>query len=243
MKATHSLLLILLTLLTGTGCQILPRAATTPLAQKWDRAEAGKRAPVLVVYLPGRGDQPEAFAKAGFTSALRDAGAKVDTVALDAHLGYYLNRSVVKRLHHEVLRPARDGGYKRIVIVGVSLGAMGGLFGLRDHPDCIDGVVFLGPFVGEDRQLLAKVADGGDPATMAEAPQHEREIWTYVHAAKGHSRIWMGSGTEDRLGEGQRLLSKRLTPKQVRFVPGGHDWVTWGTLWRDWACHLPMFRS
>ena len=221
---------------------MIPRAATTPLVQNWDRADTVKRMPVLVVYLPGRGDRPEDFAKAGFTASLREAGAKVDTVAVDAHLGYYLNRSIVKRLHEEVLRPAREAGYKRIVVVGVSLGAIGGLFGMRDHPDCIDGVVLLAPFAGEDRRLLATVAAGGDPAAVQGAPQHEREIWSYVNATPGNSRIWLGSGAEDRLGQGQRLLSERLPPEHVRFVTGGHNWGTWRTLWRDWACHLPLFR-
>ena len=226
-----------------TGCELIPREASGPLVQVWDRAEAKTRAHTLVVLLPGRGDRPEDFAKADVTATLRATGAEVDTVAVDAHLGYYLNRSIVNRLHDEVLQPARNAGYQRIVLMGVSLGAVGSLFALRDHPDCVDAVVLLAPFAGENRKLLSTVAAGGDPAGVTNAPEHERELWNFIRECPKTSLIWMGSGASDRLGEGQRLLAQRLPAGQVCFVRGGHDWRTWRKLWHDWGCRLPVFQQ
>jgi pimeloyl-ACP methyl ester carboxylesterase len=179
---------------------------------------------------------------AGLAESLRDAGADVDCVIVDAHLGYYLNHSVIDRLYEEVLLPARRGGYRCITLVGVSLGGVGSLFALRDHPECVDNVVLLGPFAGEDERVLSAVASGKSAAKLLDGPEFERELWSFVQSPSHAGKVWMGSGTFDRLGRGQRLLAVHLPADHVRFIRGGHDWSTWRRLWHDWACHLPAFQ-
>ena len=74
-------------------------------------------------------------------TTLRESGARVDSIAVDAHLGYYFQRTVIARLQADVLQPARQQGYRRIVLVGVSLGGLGALLCERDLPGSVDALV------------------------------------------------------------------------------------------------------
>jgi pimeloyl-ACP methyl ester carboxylesterase len=229
-------------LLGSAACRTSVPTADGPLKQKWRLKQADGRAGGLVVFLPGRGDRPQDLVKADLAESLHKAGADVDCVIVDAHLGYYLNHSVIDRLYEEVLLPARRAGYRRITLVGFSLGAVGSLFALRDHPQYVDHVVLLGPFAGEDGRVLSAVASGKSVAKLPDGPEFERELWRFVQSPTHAGKVWMGAGTSDRLGRGQRLLAEHLPTGHVRFIRGGHDWSTWRRLWRDWACRLPAFQ-
>ena len=104
-----------------------------------------------------------AFEREGFVAALREAGARVDAIAVDAHLGYYYRKTIIERLHTDVLLQARQQGYRRIVLVGVSLGGLGALLNERENPGSVDAVVLLGPFLGDNAGLFERItAAGGD---------------------------------------------------------------------------------
>src|SRR6185369_8698848 len=79
----------------------------------------------LAVLLPGRFDKPESFRRAGFAEAVARRGLKLDLVAVDSHLGYFRDRSIVERLRLDVIEPAHAAGYRSVWIVGTSLGGLG----------------------------------------------------------------------------------------------------------------------
>ena len=77
--------------------------------------------------LPGAYSLPQEFVDEGFVQALRERRIAADTCIADAHLGYFSDRSVLERLRVDVIGPARRQGYRRIWLVGISLGGFGAL--------------------------------------------------------------------------------------------------------------------
>src|ERR1043166_3972358 len=77
-----------------------PQPTVVPL-RTLDIPAASQAARCLVVFLPGRGDLPEDFFRQGFDRELRAAGSSCEVVAVDAHLGYYFERSIDQRLRED----------------------------------------------------------------------------------------------------------------------------------------------
>lgn len=194
----------------------------------------------LAVLLPGRWDRPESFRDAGFAAAVAGRGLRLDLVAVDSHLAYYQDRSVVERLHLDVVAPARAAGYRTIWLVGTSLGGVGGLLYLRDRPEEISGVLALAPFLGAD-EVIREIEAAGGPARWSAAgpaPTDDvgRELWSWLApwtAGRQRPPLHLGWGSEDRLARANALLATALPAERVYTAPGGHDWRTWARLWEQ----------
>lgn len=236
------------------GCAAL-RPATTPLrtvdlarsapsassAPADDRGgQGGHGARCLAVLLPGRLDEPEQFERAGFARAVASRGLAIDLVAVDSHLGYFRARSIVERLRTDVIAPARAAGYDTIWIVGTSLGGLGGLLYLRDHPEDLAGVLALAPYLGETAVIEEIERAGGPgqwqaPPTIAESDVG-RELWSWLATWPGDGPpvpLHLGWGAADDFARSNRLLAGLLPPEQVYTVEGGHDWRVWERLWEE----------
>lgn len=204
----------------------------------------------LVVLLPGRWDRAESFRRAGFAAAVTARGLAIDLVAADAHLGYYRDRSVVDRLHADVIAPARAAGYERIWVAGVSLGGTGSLLYLRDRPEEIDGVLALAPYLGDD-ELIAEIERAGGPRSWPApeiTPQSGagRELWSWIATWRPSPPaipLHLGWGTTDGLARANRLLAGLLPPDRVYQVKGGHDWQAWENLWEQFLDRNPPCAS
>jgi pimeloyl-ACP methyl ester carboxylesterase len=229
--------LMLAVALAGGGCVYFPRATPRPLPMVAS-TNGAPAASTLVVFLPGRGDRMEDFEREGLRAVMTQAGIRADWIAVDAHLGYYLNRSVVDALRADVLQPARARGYRRIVVVGVSLGGLGALLCARDAPGLTDALVLLAPYLGDRAGFFAEVQRAGGPAAWAagrsgRADDVAVELWTFL--GQQHARLpptWLGWGESDRLAAGHRLLAPLLPTGRVRVIAGGHTWPIWRELWR-----------
>jgi len=193
----------------------------------------------LLVLLPGRADRPGDFERRGFTAILRDEGFDLDAVAADLHMGYYRKGTSVERLQEDVIDPARAHGYRRIWLVGISAGGTGSLVYSRLHPNELEGILLIAPFLGSDAMVSEVAAAGGlagwSPAGSA-GKQFEREMWERLkqitEAPTPPVRLYLGYGTDDDLAPGHRLLAAALPPDHVFSVPGGHDWEPWREVWR-----------
>jgi pimeloyl-ACP methyl ester carboxylesterase len=189
----------------------------------------------LAVLLPGRWSGPEAFARAGFAEAARTLEPALDLVAVDAHLGYFRDRSIVERLHEDVLAPARGRGYTTIWLVGTSMGGTGALLTLRDRPGGLAGILLLAPFLGDSELIEAIEAAGGPerwvPPVRPANPGEE--IWTFlVESARAPAApIHLGWGARDRLARSSASLARLLPPERVDRIDGAHDMRTWRALW------------
>lgn len=205
------------------------------------------RSETLVVFLPGRGGSMDDFSRHGFIGQMRAAGITADAVAVDAHLGYYYRRSILVRLEQDVLKPAREQGYRHIVVVGISLGGLGAVLSTRDLPQYVDAVVLIAPYLGKRTELFDQIRRAGGPAAWAagrpaRSGEVDDELWTFLGQRAGAlPPTYLCVGTDDYLRAGQSLLSELLPASHVVALPGAHNWKTWQKLWQRACVEFPVF--
>lgn len=227
------------------GCAWWPRKALVPMPViRLPATVATQRAPVLAVMLPGAYSVPKDFIDQGFISALHAKGFAVDAVLADAHLGYAENGTLLERLRDDVIVPAQREGYRRIWLVGISLGGFASLGLLMQQADAIEGVLAIAPYVGRPA-LLRQVAAAGGAVQFARAARNdddlETELWRWLGRSDAALRrkLHLYTGSDDRLITGQRLLEALLDADHVLELPGGHDWPVWNALWSRWLASAP----
>ena len=191
----------------------------------------------LIVFLPGIGDLAEDFEAAGLICAAMSTELVADAIAVDAHFGYYARRSVVDRLAHDVVLPARRRGYREIWLVGISMGGAGALAYTAHHPAHVERVLLLAPYLGEAKRIQAII---DEPCLQTDKmvarsevdPMHD--VWRWMVRPDAHdvlTKLYLGYGIRDRFATANALLGARLPATHVRSLPGGHDWRTWKRLW------------
>ena len=218
------------------GCIHAP-PAKTPMTT-WFYTQPAKNNRDLIVLLPGINERPTAYEKRGFIDELRHRGLDVDLVAADAHFGYFKARSVVDRLKADVINPAKEKGYTKIWLVGISLGGLGSLLYAMEHPNDIEGVLVLAPYLGETA-LIRQIKKAGGPLQWQPALLQEDggldRLWIWLKNYHTHSAnlptIYLGYGRQDKFSVADSLLAGLLPPQQVYVIPGKHNWKTWKTLW------------
>ena len=226
---------------------MLPRGTTVPMEAVWKQQVPGQSSPRLVVFLPGRHDEPEDFERNGFLKAMWDSGISADAVLPDAHLGYYYERNFSERFNEDIINEARSRGYKSIWAVGVSLGGFGAVMFERDHPGTWDGIVLVAPFTGDQRSVLKKIRSAPSLKAVEFAPHRTNDEYTanfwerfQTYLQDPEFPIILGYGAEDRMAIDQSMLARELNQQHVVLVPGGHNWHAWKQLW---SRLLPILRE
>lgn len=244
-------LALLLCILPAFGCYPPPKIPIDTV--RYDAASGDHK--VLFVFLPGNGDPPDVFEKKGLLTALRARQLSIDAIAVNAHIGYYMEGSVFDRLKKDIIDPAKAKGYKKIWLVGNSLGGYGSISYARMYPEDVSGVVMLGPYLG-DKRIIQEIRDAGGlkswvPGDVLQNSKEgwEKELWKWVKDAGQQngfwhwikncdegdkdcpSRIYLGFGNRDRFAPAQSLLAEALPRQNVFSIDGGHDWHTWKKLW------------
>lgn len=202
-----------------------------------------QRSERLVVVLPGRRDRLESMRRSGVGEAIQRAWPGTDVLFAELSMPYYLNRTATRRLHEEVLMPARRRAYTEIWLVGASLGGMGAILYDRDYPGQVDGMVLLAPYLGErpihDEIRAAGGLAGWDPGAHRQSGPDawQRELWQHLKTwsrEPGRTRsAWLAYGDGDYLRDSMPLLEPVLPAAQVLVVPGKHAWSTWAPLTGD----------
>ena len=235
-------------LLAGCG---LWRPARIPLDTRLEPSACAARADTLVVFLPGAYSKPDEFVREGFVEALRRRHIAADAMLVDAHLGYYDNRSIAERLDADVIAPAHARGYRAVWLVGISIGGLGALAHEATRPGGVAGIVVLAPYLGQ--RLLATDIDiaGGLRAWRAPAgplapEQDDVRLWRWLQGygtsplPAGRPALYLGYGLGDRFAFSHRLLAAALPPERVFTTAGGHDWPAWRRLWQQMLDVLPL---
>ncbi len=236
-------LLLALVIFFGPGCQS-QRAIKTPMDAIHDLAPGDVAERILLIMLPGARDLPQDLVQQGFVRAIRARNLPVDVIAVDGHLGYYLEQQITSRLSDDIIAPARAKGYRRIWLAGISLGGMGSLLYARARPGEIEGLILLAPYLG-NRGLVAQVTEAGGFAewrpesallptpgdSFADEVAMLAWLKDYRHDVAGVPKIYLGYGANDRFAPASRLLAQRLPNERVEAIAGGHDWATWIALW------------
>jgi pimeloyl-ACP methyl ester carboxylesterase len=233
--------------LAAAGCAAFRPPTRVPMDVTRMPATSERGAGTLLVMLPGAYSRVSEFVDEGMIDAARAAGVDAAIDIVDAHLGYFVERSVLERLREDIVRPAREQGVRQVWLLGISLGGLGALGYAVTRPREVDGVVALAPYLGT-RMLLKEIEAAGGARAWAASPQTqsaivqseeleiERKLWQALAAPTPASLppIWLGYGDGDRFAPAHRLLAPTLPPQRVNHVPGGHDWAAWRTLWQQW---------
>jgi pimeloyl-ACP methyl ester carboxylesterase len=217
------------------SCAWLPRPTPVPVGQLAAGSGSGAE---LVVFLPGRWSRVAEFERERIFEIAAKRWPDARLVAPDLHLGYYQNQSVARRLHEDVILPARRSGVKTVRLVGISMGGLGGLIYDAEYPGQVDQLILLAPFVGEEEALREIEAAGSlknwRPGAIAER-DFTRKLWLKLRqgweSAGRRPPVLLGCGDGDRLAASNRLFAREfLNPGEQRWIPGGHDWPTWRLL-------------
>jgi len=225
-------LLVAPAILSLSSCYFL-QSARVPLETMPFTDARPEHAEDLMVVLPGILDGPEDFAARGFVGYVRSARSTgelpFDVVGVNAHLGYYRNRTILERLETEIIAPARTAGYRRVHLLGISMGGFGALLYLRKHPQHIASVTLLAPYLGEAEAYDAAAAVDFDASTSL-PPEN---LWPWIMGLDDAqlAKLHLGYGDRDRFATLHRHLAARLPSHRVVRIEGGHDWVTWSELW------------
>ena len=213
------------------------------------RSENGVR-DRLLIFLPGIDDSARDFSERGFVDAVRRRCPGVGMIAADARYNYYTRRNVVTRLHDDVIAPALERGYRDLWFVGVSMGAFGSYLYARDYPDQVGGLVWIAPYLGEERVVAEIAAAGGLAAWSPEASQvggYQHSYWAwlkgYVNNQAPRPPLYLAYGKGDRYALAHRLLASALPDRDVLTVRGGHRWEVWQRLWNLALTHWPLAGS
>jgi len=196
----------------------------------------------LVIMLPGRGDRADTFIAHGFQKEGERLG--FDTLAVDAHFGYYMKRSLLPRLHEDIVLPARAAGYQNIWLLGISMGGFGSLLYAAEHSDQIDGVILLAPYLGDNRLAMEIDAGGGLAAWSGEGvgfKDYEIDVWNWLQSAtnsRSGTPVILGYGESDDSAKAHAVLAGALEPSSVYTLQGGHKWTTWRPLWKEITADL-----
>ncbi|HLP98904.1 MAG TPA: hypothetical protein VK149_10700 [Sideroxyarcus sp.] len=195
---------------------------------------------ILLLMLPGAKNTPQQLAENGFIRALRKRKLPVDVLALNAHVDLYLERADIERVLHHTLDEVRTQGYRRIWLLGISLGGSGAMICATQRTPEIEGVFLMAPFLGT-RGLIAEVEAAGGlhcwQAGEIDARDHERALLQQIQRsvlddAGSLPPIHLGYGSEDRYRGASIMLARHLPQQRVTVLPGGHDWETWAALWQ-----------
>jgi hypothetical protein len=231
-----ALALCLLSLLALSGCFSFP-PPTDPIPVREVRAPSGSHER-LVLIMPGRGDDLAMLEKSRIAAAVQQSMPDADVLLVEATLGYYMDGKLVQRMHEQVIKPARERGYREIWIAGASMGGLGVLMYEHEYPNELAGLVLMAPYMGSG-SLQKEIRKAGglaawDPGPKPPALNRDnvmREEWRVVKSwltdTQRAQRVWLICGQEDRLRSAAELVATALPPDHVLRPEGGHKWTVW----------------
>jgi pimeloyl-ACP methyl ester carboxylesterase len=206
-----------------------------PEADPRDRPTTGQD--ILLVMVPGMGMREVDFHAQGLIATVERCQAPVTAVTVDPGPDAYLDGSVELRLFHGIAQAQRATGAKRIWLAGISLGCQAILRCVRAHPDAVEGLLLLTPYLASTGLIAAIVRSGGLQRWAAENRRRDEPdtallTWLATTPTSKLPRMLVGHAQGDRFAATAMMLADLLPPGWVISVAGEHDWTSWGQLWR-----------
>lgn len=213
------------------ACAPMMRAVETPIPLRvyGDVTQADE----VFILLPGLRDDIDSFEERGFlavTQEILDRRNDIAFIAVDAHYGYYRERSIERRLKDEVL--GQFAG-KKVTAVGISMGGFGALVTARRHPDLFDRLVMIAPFLGWPENIQ-QLKHGADAKPRDEMETKVFALWLWLEQGAAGIPTTLLFGRDDRFRKAYDHLASRAPAITQRRIEGAHDWPTWNALWADW---------
>lgn len=193
-------------------------------------------AATLIVLLPGAYIAPGDFAANGFHALAAQRNPAPELLVADFDLASIANAAALPRLREEILAPARQRGYRRIWLAGISLGGLLALCQCADHPGEVDGLCLLSPYPGS--RLTAKcIADAGGLACWQPTAEQRRDpefrVWHWLREPPAALPVFIAYGRADRFADGMARLAACFPAADRQVLDGGHDWSVWRQSWQN----------
>lgn len=229
-------LLMFLVCLALSGCFGFP-PPIDPMPVREVRAANGPHQR-LVVVMPGRGDDLAMLEKSGIAAAIQQAMPEADVLLVEATISYYMDGKLVQRLHDQVMKSARERGYREIWLTGASMGGLGVLMYEHDYPGELAGLVLMAPYMGPG-SLQKEIRNAGglaqwDPGPKPPALNRDnvsREQWRVVKSwlsdPQRQRSVWLICGSKDSLRHAADIVATALPADHSLRPEGGHRWVVW----------------
>lgn len=234
---------LLLVVLACQACMFL-RSTTVPMPAVLHPATSGT-ADTLVVLLPGFGDGPQDYYDNGVVTKIREVNPRADVIAVDAHFGYYKERSLIDRLHADVIGPLA-GRYQRVWLVGISMGGFGAMIYTMAHREQVHGLILMAPYMGT-RDVITEVDVAGldkwVPPDLATVDDEETrkyyETWAWLQGYATHPetmpQLFLGHGSDDSLHTPNSFVGRYLPDGHYLVRPGAHKWTVWQPMFVEFA--------
>jgi hypothetical protein len=201
---------------------------------------------ILLLMLPAAGCRAEEFEAEGMVAEAQASGLPIGIIAVQPELELYLDGGIATALHGQIVEPAMQQGYRRVWMLGISLGGMGALLYAASHAAMLEGVILLAPFLGTKGTIASLARSGGilrgtEPG-ITTATERSLLTWLREFGASGCNKpvLYLGYGEADRFSSGHLLLAEILPPAHVAILPGGHDWPCWRACWRQLLACIPF---
>jgi len=203
----------------------------------------------LVVLLPTVAGNGKLYEQQGLIDISRKHGAIVDIMTIDVQPTLYLKKRIVKKMKNRVIDPAKARGYEHIYLLGTSLGGHAALLYTMEHPNDIDGLFLVAPYIS-DPFVTKIIREAGGLLAWDECPlyawEYSCKLWksirAYLSIPERRASVFLGYGTEDRFVVSCQLFAEVLSPENVFTAPGGHSWKTWQELWEKMLNHLKIVK-
>ncbi len=219
--------------------------AKEPIAIQWQLYHtAAAPSENLLILLPGINNSLYRFEEEGFFDGIKQYSLNFDVLTVGAEIGHYMQGSLVSELKLRVIPFAKQQGYRKIVLGGISLGGYGSIWFNHEHGDDIRGLLLIAPYLGE-AEIISEIAGYSDVgAWIKHRPPVKDDtsisnlssrVWYWIdediQAKKNHTLLAIGD--RDKMYPAANLLAQYLTDKQVIIGSGGHNWYSWRRLWSD----------
>jgi pimeloyl-ACP methyl ester carboxylesterase len=193
---------------------------------------------VLIILLPGMLSDANHMQREGVPEAIHRGWSEPDILMADLTLNFYRKGKVAKRLHDDVVLPARQQGYSEIWLAGGSMGGMGALMYEWEHPEELDGLILISPYLGSSSvtDTIREAGglrswDSGERSTVMHSDNYDRLVWQMAQGWIGDreklQRVWLMCGSKDRLFPEVQMLGDILNNDRYFPAPGDHSWKYW----------------
>ena len=200
------------------------------------QAQAGQRAETLVVLLPGAYHQPEDFIKEGFVSAVHDRQLQIDLMMAELSFDHIADQTALTEIHHDLIQPAINKGYKNIWLAGISIGGYVAIAYANRYPLQLAGLLLLAPYPGNRITTGEIVSAGGiqawSPPFIADDDiELGNWYWLKNNANAERIEVHLGYGEDDRFADSHLMMAQTLPAARLDKISGGHVWPVWLQLW------------
>ena len=118
------------------------------------------------------------------------------------------------------------------------MGGLGSLLYTLEHPEDINGVYLISPFLGYEEIIDEIKTEGGlqrwQSGEYSPDEDWQRMLWHWIQeevTSENTPPVYLGFGNKDTYVEAQKMLATALPEDRITRMSGRHDYDTFKSLW------------